>query len=187
MDPLTPQEIRRSFANCSRGEASRAVLPDLAEVSWDRLDFLGWEDPSGSPKGWLVLPGPDSPVGLVLRRTPRGGGGRSAMCDLCATPHSGDAVALTVATKAGPAGRKGDSTGLHVCRDLACSLYVRGLRTPTAARLRETLSQGAMVARLRRNTEAYVAKVLADPGWRAAWPEESGAEGEGYAAWPAQA
>ena len=165
MHPLTSADLHASFVNCSRGEARRAEVPDLTAVAWEHLDFLGWQDPSGSPKAWLVVPGADGPLGLVLRRPAASGGGRSAMCDVCATPHSSGSVALTVAAKTGAAGKKGDSTGSYLCRDLACSLYVRGRKVPTAARLRETLSQEAMVERLRRNLDTYVQRVLGDPAW----------------------
>ena len=45
MEPLTEPEIRASFANCSKGEAGRIKVPDLAAVPWGDLDFLGWADP----------------------------------------------------------------------------------------------------------------------------------------------
>lgn len=70
-------------------------------------------------------------------------------------------VALTVARTTGPAGRKGDSTGIHVCRDLACSFHVRGNLVSGAASLRETLPVEASVERLRRNLDEFAARVLA--------------------------
>ncbi|TGN78537.1 FBP domain-containing protein, partial [Streptomyces griseoluteus] len=49
MRPLTEQDIRASFVNCSKGDAKRLAVPrDLAERPWDDLDFLGWRDP-GAP------------------------------------------------------------------------------------------------------------------------------------------
>ncbi len=161
MTPLSADEIRSSFANCSRGEAKRADLPDLTATPWDDLDFLGWRDPSGSPRAYLVLAREDGPVGLLLRQSSGAGAARSSMCQVCITPHSGGGVALSVARKTGAAGKKGDSTGLYLCRDLACSLYVRGKRVPSAATLRETLSQESAVARLRRNLDQFVDRVLA--------------------------
>lgn len=162
MEPIDAATIRSSFVNCSQGEAKRAPLPPLEEVRWEVLDFLGWTDPSGSQRAYLVLAGPDGPLGLVARQTPlqARGGARSSLCQVCLTPHTGSGVALTVAPKAGPAGRKGDTTGIYLCRDLACSLYVRGLKVPSAPRLRETLEQDAMVARLVLNLEEFVARVL---------------------------
>jgi len=161
MNPLSATEIRRSFVNCSKGEASRTQLPDLAEVPWPDLDFLGWQDPSGSQRAYLVVERDDGPVGLLLRQTSGVGAGRSSMCQICVTPHSGRSVALCVARRAGAAGKKGDSRGIYICRDLACSLYVRGKRMSDAARLRETLSVEASVERLRRNLEEFVDRVMA--------------------------
>lgn len=160
MTPLDADEIRASFVNCSQGEARRAALPDLGRVPWDDLDFLGWPDPSGSQRAHLVLRRDDHLVGLALRQASGGGAARAVMCQLCLTAHSGSAVAGTVARRAGRAGRKGDSTGMYICRDLACSLYVRGKRVPDAVGMRETLSRDDAVQRLRRNLEVFVDRVL---------------------------
>ncbi len=160
MNPLTPEAIRASFVNCSQGEAKRAVLPDLTTTPWPDLDFLGWPDPSGSHRAYLVLEREGVPIGLLLRQTPGLGDARSTMCQICITPHSGSSVALTVAGKSGAAGRKGDSTGIYICRDLACSLYVRNKRVSRAAGLRETLTVEASIARLRHNLDQFVDRVL---------------------------
>ncbi|SDS07497.1 FBP C-terminal treble-clef zinc-finger [Nocardioides scoriae] len=161
MTPLTEREIRSSFANCSKGEATRAQLPDLDETPWADLDFLGWPDPSGSQRAYLVLERDGRPLGLQLRQSSGAGAARSSLCQVCITSHSGPGVALAVARKTGAAGRKGDSTGLWMCRDLRCSLYVRGTRVSGAASLRETLPVGAAVERLRRNLDQFVDRVLA--------------------------
>jgi hypothetical protein len=160
MNPLTAAEIRASFVNCSQGEAKRAVLPDMDAVSWPDLDFLGWTDPSGSPRAYLVVERHGEPLGLVLRQSSGVGAARKTMCQICITAHSGSGVALSVARKTGASGKKGDSTGVYVCRDLACSLYVRGARVSGAASLRETLPLEAAVARLRRNLNTFVDRVL---------------------------
>ena len=160
MTPLTADEIRASFVNCSKGEAKRAVLPDLDETPWPDLDFLGWPDPAGSQRAYLVLRRHGAPVGLLLRQSSGAGAARSTMCQVCITSHSGSSVALSVARKTGAAGKKGDSTGVYLCRDLACSLYVRGKKVSSAASLRETLSLEASVERLRRNLDQFVDRVL---------------------------
>ena len=49
MKPLTEQEIRAAFVNCSKGEARRLHMPrDLDGQPRDDLDFLGWRDPQAS-------------------------------------------------------------------------------------------------------------------------------------------
>lgn len=160
MRRLTPDEIRASFVNCSKGEAQRALLPDLDATPWSDLDFLGWPDPSGSQRAYLVLERDGGAVGLLLRQSAGAGAARSAMCQICITSHSGGSVALSVARKTGGAGKKGDSTGIYICRDLACSLYVRGKKVSGAASLRETLTLDASIERLRRNLDQFVGRVL---------------------------
>ncbi len=159
MNPLTVAEIRASFVNCSQGEAKRAVLPDLEATPWADLDFLGWVDPSGSSRAYLVVERDGAPLGLQLRQTSGVGAARKTMCQICITAHSGTGVALSVARKTGAAGKKGDSTGLYICRDLACSLYVRGKKQTGTVRLPETLTREASVERLRRNLEQFVDRV----------------------------
>ncbi|MDT0203457.1 FBP domain-containing protein [Nocardioides sp. AE5] len=165
MEPLSEYQIRASFVNCSKGEAQRAGLPDLAEVAWEHLDFLGWPDPSGSSRAYLVVPHEGGLVGLLLRQSAPGNPSvrRAKMCQLCITPHAGDGVCLAVAPKTGASGRKGDSTGIHICRDLACSLYARGRKVPSAAAVRETLPPEARVARLQQNLADFVARVMGRP------------------------
>ena len=162
MKPLTADAIRASFVNCSKGEAKRTVLPDLATTPWPDLDFLGWPDPSGSQRAYLVLERDGVPVGLLLRQSSGVGAARSTMCQICITSHSGSSVALSVARKTGAAGKKGDSTGIYICRDLACSLYVRGKKVSGAASLREALTLEASVQRLHRNLDKFVDRVLVD-------------------------
>lgn len=157
------EEIRASFVNCSQGDVRRMVLPDLDAVPWDDLDFLGWPDPQGSQRAYLVVERADGPVGLLLRQTTNAvGARRSALCQVCVTPHSGSGVALSVARRTGAAGKKGDSTGLYVCRDLACSLYVRGKKVSGTPRLRETLSVERAVERCRANIAEFVDRVLGE-------------------------
>lgn len=55
MHSLTAEEIRSSFVNCSKGEASRLPMPtNLASTRWDQLDFLGWSDPGAPRTAYLV-------------------------------------------------------------------------------------------------------------------------------------
>ncbi len=160
MNPLTSDAIRASFVNCSKGEAKRALLPDLTATPWADLDFLGWPDPSGSQRAYLVLEREGVPIGLLLRQSSGLGASRSTMCQICITPHTGSSVALSVARKSGAAGKKGDSTGIYICRDLACSLYVRDKKASRAASLRETLTLEASIERLLYNLDQFVDRVL---------------------------
>jgi hypothetical protein len=166
MDPLGEQQIRASFVNCSKGEAKRISLPrDLGELPWADLDFLGWRDPGAPDRAYLVAapqsPGGD-PVGITLRIAPcaRRNLLRSSLCSLCLTGHSGGGVDLLAAPLAGQAGRQGNTVAVYMCADLACSLYVRGLKTsPLAKRMDETLTLEQQIERTRRNLAGFLAKV----------------------------
>ena len=166
MEPLSEPQVRASFVNATKGEAKRLRVPDLADQPWDDLDYLGWVDPRAPLQAYLVLPTEDGPdenglAGVQLRRNAGGKGPKRArMCSLCLTTHSGSGVSLMVAPRAGQSGRDGNSVGIDVCADLACSRYVRGLLPPPSpSAIKETLSVDERVARLVRNTRAFVDRV----------------------------
>lgn len=165
MEALTEQQIRTSFANCSKGEASRVRLPDLAAVPWADLDFLGWSDPGAPLRALIVVPGDDGPVGVVLRRpdSRRTSAVRSSMCRVCHTGHTADGVTLFVAPLAGAAGRQGNTVGEYLCTDLACSLYLRGKRKPRGRLVRqeETLTLDERIDRAMTTLNGFVKRVLA--------------------------
>lgn len=163
MRPVAEPEIRASFVNCTKGEARRLNLPDdLANRSWDELDYLGWRDPKAPQRGYLVAEHDGVLRGLVLRAPEVGVARRSSMCSLCLTVRSGG-VALLVAPRAGRAGQRGHSTGLPMCADLACSLYVRGRLAASGPVVHETLTVEEKVDRLRGNLDAFVGRVLRAP------------------------
>ncbi|GAA3494916.1 FBP domain-containing protein [Streptomyces prasinosporus] len=162
MRPLTEQDIRASFINCSKGEAKRLAVPrDLGEVPWDDLDFLGWRDPGAPDRSHLVAERGDRLVGVAMRFQPaRRGFLHRSMCSLCLTTHPRGGVSLMTARKAGPAGREGNSVGAYMCTDLACSLYLRGRKIPeTGARFEESLTLEEQIARTRGNLFAFLDKL----------------------------
>ncbi len=163
MKPLTEQEIRAAFVNCTKGEAGRLAVPrDLVDQPWEDLDFLGWRDPQAPDRAYLVAELDGRPTALALRRPGRASWQmRRSMCSMCLTAHTGG-VSLTVAPKAGRAGREGNSVGAYICDDLACSLYVRGKKDAGAgARLHESLTLEEKIRRTTANLAAFVAKVTA--------------------------
>jgi hypothetical protein len=165
MRPITESDIRRSFVNCSKGEAKRLGVPkNLDELPWDDLDFLGWRDPGAPERGYLVAERDDGGlVGIALRAAPGTSRGFTArgMCSLCLTTRSSHDVVLMTARRTGEAGRQGNTVGQYLCTDLACSLYIRGKRQPAAgADLDETLSVDEKIARSLVNLAAFVDKVL---------------------------
>lgn len=159
MKPLTEPDIRGSFVNCSKGEAKRISLPrDLERRPWDDLDFLGWRDPGAPDRSYLVTERAGRPAGVTLRLpTERRGFLHRSMCSLCLTTHRGGGVSLMTARKAGAAGREGNSVGLYMCADLACSLYVRGRKAlDTASRFEESLTTQEQIARTVGNLSAFL-------------------------------
>ncbi|MGW3916793.1 FBP domain-containing protein [Streptomyces sp. NPDC005070] len=162
MRPLTEQDIRTSFINCSRGEAKRLATPrDLDERPWDELDFLGWRDPGAPDRGFLVTERDGGLLGVALRLpSSRRGLPHRSMCSLCLTTHPGGGVSLMTARKAGAAGREGHSVGIYVCADLACSLYVRGKKAlRSGSRFEETLTTEQQIARTVGHLSAFLAKL----------------------------
>ena len=124
---LTERQVRRSFVNCSRGEATGLALPKgFDSLDWTELVMLGWRDPKAPLRGYLVLEIDDEPLGIALRAADTRMSSRTAaMCLLCETTQSGDAVSLFTARRTGEAGRNGNTVGTYMCADLACSHRVR--------------------------------------------------------------
>ncbi|MCN9242194.1 FBP domain-containing protein [Streptomyces sp. RY43-2] len=164
MRPLSEQDIRTSFINCSKGEAKRLSIPrDLDERPWDDLDFLGWRDPGAPDRSYLVTERADRLVGVALRfpASQRGFLHRS-LCSLCLTTHPGSGVSLMTARKAGAAGREGNSVGIYMCTDLSCPLYIRGKKKPEAGgRFEESLTMDEQIARMMGNLSAFLDKLSA--------------------------
>jgi hypothetical protein len=124
---LTERQVRRSFVNCSRGEADGLTLPrDFTALDWAGLDLLGWRDPRAPLRGYLVLETDGGPVGISVRAADTRMSVRTAaVCQLCETPLTGDAVSLFTARRAGEAGRNGNTVGTYICADLGCSPRAR--------------------------------------------------------------
>ena len=159
--PLTEQQVRRSFINCSRGEAQGLALPKgFAELEWADLDLLGWRDPKAPLRGYLVLEGADGPVGLAVRAAESRMSSRTAvMCLLCQTGQGGDAVSLFTARRIGEAGRNGNTVGTYICADLRCSDRVR-TEIPPWLQLRDPAEVVAeRAAELREHAEGFLAAV----------------------------
>ena len=130
MNPLTENQIRTSFVNCSRREAAQLTLPpDLSELRWDRLDLLGWIDRKAPLRAYVVLPVDDALVGIALRSPEVTGKRRRAVCAWCEDVYATDDVSMYVARRAGAPGRNGDTVGTLICTTFECSKNVR--RKPT--------------------------------------------------------
>lgn len=164
MIPISEAELRHSFVNCSKGEASRLPVPrGLARLPWQDLDFLGWRDDGAPDRGYLVAEYHGELVGLNLRvpTNVRRSLVKTTVCSLCLTAHSGSGVSLFAAAKAGAAGRQGNTVGTYICADLACPLYVRGKKvSDLGSRFEESLSLDEQVARTMNNLELFIDQVF---------------------------
>jgi hypothetical protein len=159
---MTEQQVRRSFVNCSKGEANTVTLPrDLAGLPWDQLEVLGWRDPKAPLRGYLVVQREGRPVGIALRAAEsRMSARRSVMCLLCQSTQSGDAVSLFTARRAGEAGRNGNTVGTYVCADLGCAGRVR-TEIPPWLRERDPAEVGEeRAAELRQRVADFLDAVL---------------------------
>lgn len=126
MRELTAEQIRASIVNASEAEIARMPLPGLHETVWSDREFLGWRDPAGSPRGYIVHWMDEQPVGIMVRASTSGlRPGIGAMCSLCHTPQPSTQVVMFSAARSGEAGRDGNSIGTYICTDLACSIMIR--------------------------------------------------------------
>jgi hypothetical protein len=162
--PVSEAELRKSFVNCSKGEAQRINPPRrLAALPWPELDFLGWRDPGAPDRGYLLADYHDELVGLSLRvaTNVRRSLTKTTVCSICLTAHLGSGVSLFAAPKAGAAGRQGNTVGTYICADLACPLYVRGKKIPDfGPRFEESLTLEEQVARTLGNLELFIDQVF---------------------------
>ncbi len=167
MEPLTEKQIRSSFVNASRREATQAVLPALDTLDWDRLDYLGWRDRKAPLVAYAVVPVDGTPTGVLLRSTDaKERIRRNAVCAWCEDVVVTDDVSLYVARRAGASGRRGNTVGTLICTHFLCSRNVRRPLTRTEAgddaegRREQILA--VRVAGLRERSARFVAEVLRD-------------------------
>lgn len=158
MLPLDDAVIRASFVNPTRKELAELALPDLADITWANLDYLGWRDPKFAKRAWIVVPVADELVGVVLKQAdadPR----RRAQCSWCQDVTLPNDVVLYGARRAGHGGRNGNTLGTLVCESFQCSKNVRML--PPSAYLgfdREAARQERIVM-LRERSASFALSV----------------------------
>jgi hypothetical protein len=162
MEPLNVQDIRGSFVNASRSMVKAMSVPTgFADLPWDHLDYLGWRDPKAPARAYLVVRRESGVTGVAMATAASGRPRRgTGLCDLCHTAHHVTDVALFVAPRAGASGKAGNTVGTYICADLACSLYLRGLREPEVPQ-GETVPATERVRRLGDRLENFLNRVLA--------------------------
>ena len=130
MRSLSEKTLRGSFVNATKRELNDLTLPDLADIAWDKLDYLGWRDRKLARRAYIVVPVGDELVGVILKQAEAAPRSR-AQCSWCEDVHLPNDVLLYAARRAGAGGRIGNSVGILVCANFECSVNVR--RTPPMA------------------------------------------------------
>jgi hypothetical protein len=139
------------------------TLPQgFADLPWEALDYLGWRDPKAPNRAYLVVRRDDAVTGVALNTAATGKPRRgTGLCDLCHTAHQVTDVALFAARRAGAAGKAGNTVGTYICADLACSLYLRGLRELEVPQ-GETAPPELRAERLATRLDGFVNRVMSD-------------------------
>lgn len=161
MEALSADEVRRSFVNSSRSQVKAMTLPaGFADLPWEALDFLGWRDSKAPNRGYLVVPRDGGITGIAVNTAATGKPRRgTGLCDLCLTAHQVVDVALFAARRAGAAGKAGNTVGTYICADLACSLYLRGIK-PLELPQGDTAPPEVRAERLTERLQGFVKRVL---------------------------
>lgn len=160
---LTESQIRSSFVNASQGEAKRALLPDLGQVDFDALDYLGWQDAKKPRHHYIALELDGDPAVLLLRG-PENPPAKKLLCAWCEDIVDGVHAASFVAPLAGASGRRGNTVGTAICADFRCSRNVR--RAPSAFEVRSedpallAYHREQRIAGLQERSTAFVRSLL---------------------------
>lgn len=147
MKPMTPEQVALAFDPLDR---DLLVLPDLAAVAWDDLDYFGWHDP-GTSRAYLVAELPERAVGIVMKSQ---AAPHQGFCDLCFSVDK-EAGARTVMAETWAKPRT--NFGISVCANLDCSAGARG--TKWVYQLEETITTGRRIERLQANVDRFVRAV----------------------------
>lgn len=160
MEPLDHAEIRRAFVNSSKSRAAAMNLPKpWPPDHLEQWDFVGWTDPKAPQRAYLVVAPPlvEVVTAVELRLAEPTGARRATLCDWCHTQDADGGARLMVASRSGSRGRSGDTVGLYVCGDFACSARAR-----SPLKVHQRSVSGApdqRVEQLRRRVAEFVARV----------------------------
>ena len=150
MQALKREEVIAAFDN-----RKDLVLPDLGEIEWKTLDYLGWIHPSGH-EGYVVLQSPNTGAvcGIRMNRSQRGvKKRRMEMCSWCHHVHKANGTAMFSVTVKGSDGRH--ILGNVICKNLDCSLRVRNLVEPVSF-MRESLYEPARIWRMQQQMHKWL-------------------------------
>ncbi|WP_426188226.1 FBP domain-containing protein [Microbacterium sp. TWP3-1-2b2] len=159
MRPIDERAIRASFINASRKEVSSLSLPPgLADIDFDRIDYLGWSDPKFPRRAYVIGEVDDAPTGVLLQRAEQRVLSR-AQCSWCEDVTLRNDVQLYSARKAGAAGRKGDTIGTLVCAEFGCSHNVRRLPPLAYEGYDRETARDLRILRMQEHVRAFLGEV----------------------------
>lgn len=159
MRPLDERDIRASFINASRKEVSSLTLPPaFAEIDFDRLDYLGWNDAKFARRAYLVTEVDGALTGALLQRAEQRVFART-QCSWCEDVTLRNDVQFFAARKAGAAGRNGDTVGTLACAEFGCSHNVRRLPALAYEGYDREAARQQRIERLGENVRAFLRAV----------------------------
>lgn len=159
MRPIDEREIRASFINASRKEASSLSLPTgFAEIDFFTRDFLGWSDQKFARRAYVVTEVDGALTGVLLQRAEQRVQAR-AQCSWCEDVTLRNDVQFFSARKAGAAGRNGDTIGTLVCAEFGCSQTVRRLPPLAYEGFDREAARDQRIERLGENVRAFLRAV----------------------------
>jgi hypothetical protein len=154
------EEVRRTFVNSTRSRTrSMSFPPTWPPPGGQDRELVGWTDPKAPQRAYLVVERAGEVVSLELRLTTGPRRARSTLCDWCHTSEAEDGARLVVAPLSGARGRAGDTVGVYVCADFACSARARRPLKPHEKSV--SGREDTRVADLAERVDAFVDRVLA--------------------------
>lgn len=160
MLPFDERTIRASFLNASRKEAASLTLPpDFADIDFEVLDFLGWQDPKLPRRSYLAAwSGDGSAVAVLLQPAEQRTLAR-AQCSWCEDVTLRNDVQFFAARKAGPAGRNGDTIGTLICANFGCSANVRRLPPLAYEGFDRDAARDLRILRLQEHVQGFIGEL----------------------------
>ncbi|MGM1017922.1 MAG: FBP domain-containing protein [Actinomycetota bacterium] len=159
MIPVTERDIRASFLNASRKEASSLALPQgFDALDFSRLDYLGWMDRKFVRRAYVVAEVDGEITGVLLQRAEQRVLARS-LCAWCEDVTLRNDVQFFAARRAGAAGRNGDTVGTLVCQNFGCSETVRRLPPLAYEGYDREAARDLRIQRLRDHVHGFLTEV----------------------------
>lgn len=164
MYAITQQEILDAFRGLTRSELKRVTFPDtLSDTDFERLVYFGWQDSKIPRRAYVAVPTDDGLVCLLLTRAearPR----KKTMCSWCRDVSLSSEVVQYSVRRGGAAGRKGDTIGVLICEDFACSAHARKLPPAYHKATDVDAIREENLAELRRRVVGFVTEVRSTEG-----------------------